>query len=324
MRSIVACVLIASSRYTWSSLCSLLRSSQAWEADQPRCAVRASLPGAQSCELRSAPSDDPCLYGQLPGCIHLVRTAATAEQSERGLVFDHVQGAARSSGGGGGGGDSFHLGRIRDCSGAASTVAGFEREKCSGPAAGPPPPRPVAARRPSPAAESRSLQPAAFTVSMPGDAGLPSLSTALAAVTDGEAHAVAAHPDPPFGSTASSSRTETPANPERELERTPCKDRAIPELSEPVSGLASPVMRETTPAAIVAVPGTGDRSHISPGPASAEGPNDKDERLRLEVLLLSGSRTRLPCRPTDRVGDVKRRIWKDWPAGTHLRFSCLG
>lgn len=82
-------------------------------------------------------------------------------------------------------------------------------------------------------------------------------------------------------------------------------------------------MREmTTPAAtLVPIPAS-SRPNISRTAASKTQPEeeDTDERLRLELLLLSGERMTLRCRREERVADVKQRIRKEWPVGT-LSFS---
>ncbi|GAA5882816.1 hypothetical protein JCM3774_002924 [Rhodotorula dairenensis] len=130
----------------------------------------------------------------------------------------------------------------------------------------------------------------------------------------GEMYAVVEDPNPPLASTASSSRTKTFANSEGDHGSVPAKDGAMSTLATPTSGHEAPAMRQAAAAAFVAIPAAGRHPSLSPALATAGGPDDQDTPLRLELLLLSGARLRLSCRPEELVGDVKRRIWKDWPA----------
>lgn len=63
-----------------------------------------------------------------------------------------------------------------------------------------------------------------------------------------------------------------------------------------------------------------DPAHAPPPPLGPLSPPDPDTKtkepdLRLELLLLSGKRARVPVDRDDTVRDVLDRVWTDWPHG---------
>ncbi|GAA5984353.1 hypothetical protein JCM10908_003311 [Rhodotorula pacifica] len=81
-----------------------------------------------------------------------------------------------------------------------------------------------------------------------------------------------------------------------------------------------PAMREAATGTVLSLAAS-ERTNVRQVPAPATGTDEEDGRIRLDVLLLCGARTRLHCSPDEHVGDVKRRIWKDWPADWQGRQS---
>ncbi|KAG0653954.1 hypothetical protein C6P46_002036 [Rhodotorula mucilaginosa] len=114
--------------------------------------------------------------------------------------------------------------------------------------------------------------------------------------------------------TASLSSRPTESEPLPPMQPPPAHSDVAAAVPEPIA------MREaTTPAAtLVAIPASSrpNISHTAASKTRPEEEEDTDERLRLELLLVSGERMTLRCRPEERVAEVKQRIRKEWPVGT--------
>lgn len=95
-----------------------------------------------------------------------------------------------------------------------------------------------------------------------------------------------------------------PADPSCGLETTKDSDDHKPTMRETGS---EPIVQ----AAVVPSKPADDRTIVH----HEDCKEDADD-LVLQLLTLSGKRRRIVCRKEERVADVTRRVWEDWPEGT--------